>query len=314
MRITACLVVWVLLAGVVPARAQQTPVVDFETALDTPFYPQSGMVRFDTYVIAFAPEGTINGEVALLGGDGSVIARFPFFNEYKAREGVFGRVQAQGPASVELTESGEYILAFAVDGKPVTRLPFTATVGGGDDPFNPRKTWHFQGPWHQFAHLTMNTLKEQWIPQVNLWVGGGDLPEGKSKDAFEARLHRDGVLVAHNKQRTTHIATGHYKRVTTTLFHPHEERNPNPEPFTLEDWRVDGAYELRIVRASDEKIIRSFRYTAADGKIQPMTRTQLNHEPRVDYIAPRVVKKHSNTFEMVEAIWLDGSAPVGEGE
>lgn len=311
MRKNLWMAAWVMLLGFVSAHAQQqqppTPVVEFESALDTPFFDQSGVVRFDTYVIAFAPEGTIQGEAVVLGTDKQPMARFPFFAEYKAREGVFGKVQVQGPAEVQLSDPGIYNLVFLVDGKPVTRLPFAVEVKTGDDPFNPQKTYKIVGLWDQFAHLTMNTVKDTPIPQVNFWIGGNDLPAGAAKDMFSASLYRDGALVAHSRKTQGHIAPGHYKRTNITLFQPHDEKNANPESFPLADWQADGTYELRITRSSDGAVLRNFRYTAANGKIQPMPRTEMNYDPRLDYITPRVVKKGTNVFEMTEAIWLDGS-------
>jgi hypothetical protein len=301
---------FLLLVGMASVHAQPqqapTPVVEFESVLDTPFFDQSGIVRFDAYVVAFSPEAAFQGEVVVLGTDKQPMARFPFFTEYKAREGVFGKVQVQGPAEVQLSKSGIYNLVFLVDGKPVTRLPFAVEVKSGDDPFNPQQTYRFTGLWNQFAHLTMNTFKDQQVPQVNLWVGGNDLPAGAAKDMFFASLYRDGTLVAHSRKTQGHIAAGHYKRTSIPLHQPHDDKEPDPGLFTLADWQADGQYELRITRSSDGAPLRTFRYTAADGRIQPMPKTEMNYDPRLDYIAPRVVKKGTNVFEMTEAIWLDG--------
>jgi hypothetical protein len=43
----------------------------------------------------------------------------------------------------------------------------------------------------------------------------------------------------------------------------------------------------------------------AQGAIQPLARTQLGFEPRLDFIVPRVAKKNVTVFEVIEAIWLE---------
>ncbi len=290
------------------ARGQSpSSVVAFETVLDTPFHVETGTVRLSEYVIAFAPEGAMAGEAAVLDARGEVIARFPFLSEYRARSGVFGRAQVQGPAEVPLTEPGQYILAFAVGSQPVTRMAFALeTATSGNDPFDTKKTYRFVGPWRKLAYLTMATYKDKPLPELSLWLGGPDLPAGAAKDTYQARLYRAGELVAHSKLDQGHIAAGHYKRTKITLYHPHERRaSANAPPFMLSDWLVDGPHELRVHRGSDDAPVRSFAFEVAGGAIQPPARTKHGYQPRVDYIAPRVTRKHTNTFEMIEAVWLE---------
>ncbi|MEX0776474.1 MAG: hypothetical protein WD042_12290 [Phycisphaeraceae bacterium] len=288
-----------------PAPAN-TPVVEFESALDTFFHESNGTLRLDTYVVAFLPQGPVKGEVAVMNSARKVVARFPFLAEAKARQGVFGRVQVQGPAEVKLTEPGLYNLIFVVAGKPVTSLAFVLHAIPSADEFNPQTTYRFEGLWSRFAHLTMRTAGEQQIPQLNLWVGQADLGKGKTKDQFHAELLRDGKLVAHSKRYHGHITPGRYQRTQIILHHPHDDKqSATAKAFALTDWLVDGPYELRLTRQSDEQVIRRFTFEVTQGKFKPHPRTDANVEPRFEHIVPRVARKGTNIFEMTEAIWLE---------
>ena len=308
MRVGGWAVVVVVAFGgmLAPTARANAPAVEWESAMDTFFHADNGTVRLGDYVIAFAPDGEIKGEVAVLGPDRKVRARFPFLAEPRVRSDVFARVGVQGPAEVQLTEPGIYNLIFVVAGKPVTSLPFVLKAGPAGDAFKPARTFVFDGPWRNWAHLTMRDFKGQQVPQLSFWVGGPDLPKDAKKDMFQATLYRDGKPVANTRKTQGNIAPGHYKRATIDLFHPHADKEPNPKPFVLGDWLVDGPHELRVTRQSDGATLRSFTFTVADGKVTPHPRTALDFEPHVNHITPRVAKKNVNVFEMTEAIWIEG--------
>ena len=132
-----------------------------------------------------------------------------------------------------------------------------------------------------------------------------DLPPDVSRDMFRVALLRDGSEVAHSKRTQGQITTGHFKRTRTFLFHPHSQKeSPNVPVFSLQDLKVDGAYEVRVTRKSDGKMIRSYDFDVAGGVITPLPQTQLGYEPASDYVLPRVLKRGATTLEMVEAIWI----------
>ncbi len=300
-----------LLAATVLARpclvAQgHPPAIDFETALDTFFSNETGVLRLGTHVLAFAPERGSRVEAAVLGPDRKTLARHAFHDDGRLRTAVFERVSVQGPGEIPLTTTGDHNLLFLVNGKPVSRLAFRLeATAQGDDPFNPRTIHRLLGPWSRFAHLTLHTFKDQPVPRLSLWLGGVDLPAGARQDQFHASLLRGGREVAHSKRALGSFAAGHYKRTAIDLFHPHEEKAAaNARLFLWSDWLVDGAHVLRITRKSDGAELRTFDFEVADGAIRPLARTQFGHEP-LDYIPPRVQRKNTNTFEMIEAFWLE---------
>jgi hypothetical protein len=74
--------------------------------------------------------------------------------------------------------------------------------------------------------------------------------------------------------------------------------------FTAEDLAVDGAYEIRITRGSDGALLRSYDFDVKGGELVPLPETRFGHEPGIDYLLPRTVKRGASSFEFVEAIWI----------
>jgi hypothetical protein len=295
------------LFSITPVSAQQyTPTFDFEQVLNTYFDDESGLISFQNYRVIFAPEGAFNGLVAVLDSANKIIASFPFYKEYRPKNGIYARVQVQTPADVTLTKPGIYTLVYVVDGKPVTRLPVRLELASaGKDPFNPGKKYRYDGFWRTFAFITMGTYKGEKFPLLNYWLGGKDLTAGKDRGRPFVTLYRDGKMVAHSQKTQGHFMTGHFDRAKINLYHPHKEgKEANAKAFLLNDWLVDGKYEIRVTRQSDGAMIRSFDFKVINGKFEEHPRTKFGYQPQTDYIAPRVQKKGSTILELTEAIWI----------
>lgn len=291
-----------------PVMGQQyAPTFDYEKVLNTYFDDESGLISFQDYRVIFGPEGTFNAQVAVVNSENKIIKSFPFYNEYRNRNGVYARAQVQTPADITLTEPGIYNLAFIVDGKPVTRLPFKLVKSsGGDDPFNPSTKYYFDGYWRTFAFLTMESFKGESFPQINYWLGGIDMAAGKNRGKPYLAMYRDGQLVAHSQKTQGHFMLGHFKHARMSLYHPHKEgKEYNAKPFLLKDWLIDGKYEIRVTRQADGAMLRSFDFNVVNGQFENHPRTKLGFEPQTDYIAPRVQMKGSTALELEEAIWIE---------
>ncbi len=295
------------LSGSAAAASAPPPAFTYDTLLNMYFDDENGLISITNIDLAFAPEGEINASVAVVNSDNTVVKSYKFYPDPRWRNGVFARLSEVGPADITLTEPGVYNIVFLIDGKPVTRLPVVLEqTSEGDDPFDPVKTYRFYGFWQLYGYLTMGEYGDKPVPDLNFWLGGRDLPEGKDKDGYTATLKRDGEVVAHSKRTQGHFNDGHYKRTKIRLFHPHTEReSPNALVFMLSDWtETDGDYKLDITRKSDGKLIRSFTVTVKDGKIENLPATKLDFEPHIDYIVPRALDRGANTYGFVEATWL----------
>ena len=275
--------------------------------MDSFFGKDNGLIVFGQYDLVFAPEGPAKAVVGVVNSNGDVLAQHAFLPNYRVREGVFARLAVDGPADLQLSEPGIYTMVFVVDGKPITRFPFILKqTGAGDDPYNPKKTYAFDGYWRQLAHITTSTLNDEPIPIFSVWLGGLDLPAPEARQGFyRANLYRNGTLLAHTNRAADSYSSGHFKRRKFTLFHPHEEHQEvNARQLRMKEMLIDGEYELVLERKPDGVKLRHFKFTVADGKITPLARTQLGFDPAVDFIVPRVTKKGSTVYEFVEAIWI----------
>lgn len=290
-----------------PLTAQSySPTFDFESVLNTYFDDTSGLISFQGGRIIFAPDEPFKGQIAVLNSANEIVADFSFYEDYSVKNGVYAEATAITPADVKLTRPDLYTIVWLVDGKPVTRLPVRLEVASeGNDPFNPGKTYRFDGYWRTFAFLT-DISKPDDIPELHYWVGGKDLAPGKETGRPFVALYRDGEMVAHmKKQGPGHFRVGHFEQERTFLYHPHKRKeSPNARYFQLKDWLVDGTYEIQVTREADGKMIRSFDFRVSGGKFEPHPRTKLGYQPQTDYIAPRVQKKGSTALELEEAFWI----------
>lgn len=304
---TAALLAALALPGLpAPAAAQGAPAVDFESVLESYFDDESGLLSFTAFDLVLAPEGPCKLEVVVLDAASKELARHGSWDDYRWREGVFARVNMRGPADVQLEQPGVYTLVFLHDGTPITRFQFgLVQTGAGDDPYDPVKTWRFDGPWRMYGHITTHTsFKDERIPRFTVWLGGGDLAEGKDRGMFLATLRRGDEVLAHSKRTTGHIGPGHFERTEFSLYHPHEAKaSANAEVLRLTDL-ADGDYSLTLARQSDDAPLRDYRFAVKDGALVPHEKSAFGFEPAYDHIAPRVVKRGSNTYSHVEAIWM----------
>ena len=304
-KIITILVMMISISPMADAQ-EYSPVIGYESMLDTFMNPNTGLVSFTEFNVGFAPEPPFNAQVALVDSEGNVMQSFAFRPDYRWREGVFAKAQVVGPADITLTESGVYNIAFVINGEVASRLPFRFTSESDDsDPFNPGNSYKIDGLWRKFAHITMKPSGERTLPEVTLWLGSPDIAGGNNSGQADVELIREGEVVAQSKiHNPAMIRPGHFKRETVTLFVAHDSSaSVNAEFYTKNDM-TDGEYVLQLTRRSDGQIIRSYDFTVSGGEIEPMPQTELGFEPQADYMMPRVTKKGSTTFEFVETNWI----------
>ena len=285
------------------------PAFDFEHLLNSKFHATSGMLMLDRYIVGFAPENATT-ELLLFNDKNEIVAQNKFWDDAQERHGIWSVVKPQPPQQIKLDKPGIYQMLFRVNGEPATRFPFRLVqTSAGDDPFNPQKTYAFDGLWKRYASVRLKdyTFKRNGTaPKFTVWTGQFDLAQGEKKGRFSAELSLDGKVVAEsNKGKDGFIANEHYRAESFTLVVPHEKKDAtNAPPYLLEDY-ADGDYRLRIVRQPDGHVLRDFELSVVDGKISPLAQSELNHEPHIDYLMPRVDDDSTrNVFQMEEAIWL----------
>lgn len=289
-----------------PAKSgakESLPTVGLDSLLQTSIY-DNGFMALSEYDLIFAPQSELDAR-AVIKSKNKEVASFGFFPNYRYTQSVFGRMQPENHAEHQFTP-GDYVLEFYVSGDLATRLPFEVVADEpSDDPFNPEQTMRFKGPWQDYAYFTFPAYKDEFTTNVSFWGGSGDLPAGQTRAAVNVKLKRNGKLVAHSKLNQGMLDHEMARRHVLTLFQPHERKGEaNAELFSRANLEENGNYKLTVELTDDNQVIREFDFKAKGGKLVAHPRTELGYKPRADYIAPRVIKLGTTTYEFVEAYWM----------
>ncbi len=288
-----------------PAAAQgPKPAVTLDSVLNFFIY-DSGLMRMHFTDVAFAPEGAVNASVAIRDGGGAEIASWSYYEDYRVRQAVFGRMSPNNQAQHTFA-AGDYALEFVIAGETATRIPFSVeTHSTSDDPFNPGTKLKFVGPWQKWAYLAPNGQDADSAAAIHFWAGKSDFDGDGRPPATYARVYRNGTLIAHSNPRTGDIWTKPAQRSRYFFQKPHEAAKSHLAPnVTIADLSQDGAYRITIDVVETGETIREFAYRAEGGKIVPHPRTVLGHQPRTEYIPPRVPVFGGSTYEFTEAHWI----------
>ncbi len=287
------------------ARSEdQGPTVGLDSILNSDIY-DNGFLGFSEYDLIFAPAGQVDAKVVVTNKSGEV-AQFGFFPDYRYSNGVFGKLRPQNHAETTLP-AGDYAMEFYVSGDVATRVPFSVEAGAvSDDPFNPGSKVTFTGPWQDFAYFTFIPNREIETSNLSFWAGASDLPDGETRGAIFVKLTRNGKLVAHSKRNQGTLDHNLLRRHTMMLFQPHERNGEaNAIAFSKADMEKNGKYKLTVELTDSGKVIREYEFKSAGGALSPHPRTALGYTPKADYIAPRVLKQGTTSYEFVEAFWIE---------
>lgn len=294
-----------LVLGATAATAQNTPSVSLNSFLQYPTYP-NGSIAIQPTDLAFAP-ATLNAKVVIRRAAGAKVAEHRFYEDYRMKAQVFGRMMpAQSP--VEQLAPGDYVIEYYVSGKMITAFDFSVEQAStSNDPFNPGSTYRFVGPWQKWAYLAPHSGSANAAASIYFWGGKQDMPAGSRAGGFTAKAYRNGKLIAHSNPRTGNLgAKGMHRRnaffqVPHAANKAHQARN-----VTLAELSKPGSYRIEIVLNDSGKVIRSYSYKAAGGKITPHPRSDLGYQPQADYIFPRAPDPRSSSYEWREVHWISG--------
>lgn len=300
------------LAAAASAAAQQTPRITLQSILNTYIY-ETGLMRFEPIDIAFAPQNPAPVTLFIKKQSGETLATFGSYNDYyTARDKVFARQKLVNTAQINLTP-GIYGLQFAVGGQAATQFLFKVDVNEvSDDPFNPKTTYKFIGPWQQYAYLlfpTMRNFKTGEDPEVielHFWAGKQDQPSTVKKGNIFGWIMKDDQLLAHSLQTLGYLGNRQLEQNKMIFYRPHERgKEVNAIPFYKSEMLgEDGTYTFLIRRQEDKKLIRGYQLTVENGQIVPLPETSLTYEPGHSMVLPRVYQLGKNVLEFVPAVWI----------
>ena len=295
----------ILLFGAGAAAAQNNPSVSLNSFLQYPTYP-NGSIAIQPTDLAFAPD-RLNARVVIRKASGGSVASHKFYEDYRMKAQVFGRMMpAQSP--VEQLAPGDYVIEYYVSGKLVTAIPFSVqTDSVSNDPFNPGTSYKFMGPWQKWAYLAPHSGSANAAAAIYFWGGKQDMPAGSRAGGFTAKVYRNGKLIAHSNPRTGNLGAKGMHRRNAFFQVPHAaNKSHQARNVTLAELSQPGSYRVDVVLNEGGKVIRSYSYTAAGGKITPHPRAVLGYQPQADYIFPRAPDPRSSSYEWREVHWISG--------
>ncbi len=289
--------------GAGSAAAQNEPSVSLNSFLQYDTY-DDGSIAIEPTDLAFAP-ARLDARVVIRRAEGGKVAEHRFYEDYRMKVQVFGRMMpAQSP--VEQLAPGDYVIEYYVSGKMVTAFSFSVQqTSTSNDPFNPGSTYKFTGPWQKWAYLAPHTGSPDSAAALYFWGGTNDLPAGSRKGGFTAKVYRGGKLIAHSNPRTGNLGAKEMHRRDVFFQVPHAANKSHlARNVTLAELSKPGSYRVDVVLNDSGKVIRSFKYSAAGGKITPHPRSVLGYQPQADYVFPRAPDTRSSSYEWREVHWI----------
>lgn len=294
-----------LALGATTAAAQNEPAVSLNSFLQYDTY-DNGSIAIEPTDLAFAP-ATLNARVVIRKAEGGKVAEHKFYEDYRMRQAVFGRMMpAQSP--VEQLAPGDYVIEYYVGGKLATAFSFSVQkTSTSSDPFAPGSTYRFVGPWQKWAYLAPNLSNPDSAAAIYFWAGTNDLEPAARQKLYTAKAYRNGKLIAHSNPRTGHLGASEMQRHNVFFQVPHAaNKSHQARNVKLAELSQPGNYRIDIVMNDSGKVIRSYSYTAAAGKITPHPRSAIGYQPQADYVFPRAPDPGSTSYEWREVHWISG--------
>jgi hypothetical protein len=302
---TYCSVIAIGSSFTPPSHAANKPSLDWRSLLNMKVY-ESGYLGLDPMNLIFAPAPPLNAQAVVKNAAGKTVTTWKFFPNYGKTNQVFAYIKPENHSD-HTFPTGDYIIDFMVGGELATQFPFSVkTKSNSNDPFNPGSKLSFIGPWQELALFTFQPYRKHNRESitVHFWAGSSDLDDGNIRGALRAELTRNGTLIAHNMKAIPTLGHEWITRQKFTLFEPHKANSPNALPLAKSTIEQDGNYQLTIKTEEDGKVIRSYKFTSSNGKLNPLPRTVMGYQPHSDYIAPRIQKPGSSNYEFIEAFWI----------
>jgi len=293
----------VALLACAATKAAQEPSAELVSLMDLGFYDQNGGFFADGLCLVFPPDGERAFELVIRDQGGAVMGKAGLQVQGWSGMPVFDGLGSSGNPVIQLAEPGDYVLSVDMDGKPITSLSFTLGVEASDDPFDPRKTFHREGPWRELAFLASPAGKPDRPLSFSFWTGSKEIPRTGSKvPQASVRVMLGDELVALYKDPVS-VSGTKWRRYGRDLVTPEEPRGKHA--LTLEKLLArDGEYT--VVVESGERVVKTYPLGVTGGKVRGHPRTSLATQPHTDYIVPKFVDRSSRSIgEPFDAFWLE---------
>lgn len=171
-----------------------------------------------------------------------------------------------------LEQPGAYAITYEANGEPFWAMPFTVTASGGDDPYNPERTFRLDGLWNDHAYLLHDKDGEgAW--DFKLWIHAQDFTRSDRYNADEPTqlfVYPEGestpALLAESGK--SFINNGNWNRADFRLHkrHRYDSAAQRWETLSYTDYDrllPDGEYRIELHIGGD--LYGTYPLTVRDG-------------------------------------------------
>jgi hypothetical protein len=202
-------------------------------------------------------------------------------------------------------QPGDFVMSVKANGQALTTLPFTLRVEGGDDPFNPQKTFVLEGPWRSLAYLSAPVDAPEAPLSFKWWMCARELPDGMKQALCTVHLMRGSQEVAASRTKfdISERMNSTWLSFRCELYLPSGGKLLTLPMLTAQD----GDYTL-VIKTKENKMVKSYAVPVKGGKLQRLARCNLSFQPHTNFISPRLVdtsSRSSSSYRMLEAFWVE---------
>lgn len=281
------------------------PAIEHESLMTMRFYEATGSFLVEGLEVVFPPAGDGPATFMITKPAGEVVASVPLRIERLEGFPAFAifRPAAGNPGSVQVGQSGDFVMAVKIGNDTITKLPFTLKEQVSNDPFNPGKTFVREGPWRDLAFLSVLTDDPNAHLQFNWWMSTRELPAGMQRPKVTVHVMANGKEIAASRGPVVPDTVDWYFYERHELYMPTLPKN---RWLTLADaMKLNGEISL-VVRANGQPV-KTYKTQVAGGQLKGLEQSRLGFEPRTSFISPRYVDitdRSRSSFSMREMFWL----------
>jgi hypothetical protein len=235
--------------------------------------------------------------------DGKVINTYVWYAqnvsglwEMSTYEVVGGR-QAEKPLA-----AGNYLLEFAIDGKPFTRFPFTVSETKNDDPYQPAGSRYFiEGAWNDYGNIFYQRNDPQSSLTFTTWVQDKRGNQNESSTPYDIKLInlKDGKALGEDAGT---LRLEPWWLQLKLNFHP-AGGNKNSYLKAADLLREDGRYAVRLNMGG--KPYGEYPFTVKGGRIEFQGKQVREKTNPMDFIVDYLAGGRYSSW------WLKREPPTG---
>jgi hypothetical protein len=271
----------VSLSAVAAIPAQPSPMVVFDSFLDTRFFLTGASPRLKDggIMLAFAPADPVQAIVRIRRGDAVV-------RELPAR--ITSRVGTMALLTYRVTnadlgpEEGERTLELEVNGKVAGAMTFTVRKVSSGDAFDPTATWVLDGPWRTHAYIAHNpegTGADAGM-RMHLWASKHDLPGGKPAPiVLRGRVGGRTLFTTH----PTHVSAPDFQFYDIPLSIDGTNATLNAARMA----GVNGTLTIDVLQG--QTVLRTFTIPVTNGSFAEHPLSALDTKEPLRFLSPRVM-------------------------